>query len=109
MAAGIEDRVEVFLPDAIEAKGVVELGFSRRVLLEPERKLGAELGFVALGVERRPPAFRRCERDLDAGVPENIVGGGELLQPESRFSSGVAQLVMRRDNHQRFHDFLLYD
>ena len=107
VAARIEDGVEVFLLDAVEANGLVELSFRGRVLLEPEREVGAEFGFVALGIERRPAAFRRCERDLNAGVLENVVGSRELFEPEAGLSSGVAQLVVGCDNHQYFHDCLL--
>jgi hypothetical protein len=56
MAARIEDGVEVFLFDAVKAKGLVELSFRSGVLLESERKVSAEFGFVALGVKRRPTA-----------------------------------------------------
>ena len=107
VAARVEDGVEVFLPDAVKAKGLVELSFRSRVLLEPERKVSAEFGFVALGVERRSAAFWRCERDLDAGVLENVVGSCELFEPEARLSSGVTQLVVGCDNHQHLHDCLL--
>ncbi len=99
MAARIEDRVEVFLPDAVEANGLVELSFRGRVLLEPARKVGLGFGLVTLGIEWGTTAFRGCERDLDAGVLENVVGSSELFEPESRLSSGVTQLVMGRDNH----------
>jgi hypothetical protein len=56
MAAWVEDGVEVFLPDAIKASGLVELSFRSRVLLEPLRKVSAEFGFVALGIKRWPAA-----------------------------------------------------
>ena len=94
VAARVEDGVEVFLLDAVKANGLVELSFRSRVLLEPERKVGAEVGFVALGVKRRSSALRRRERDLNAGVLENVVGSCELFEPEARLSSGVAQLVV---------------
>jgi hypothetical protein len=107
MAARVEDGVEVFLLDAVEANGVVELSFRSRVLLEPEREVSTEFGFVALGIERRAAAFRGCERDPDACVLENVVGSGELFEPEACLSSSVTQLVVGCDNHQHFHDFLL--
>ena len=103
VAARVEDGVEVFLPDAVEANGLVELGFRGRVLLEPERKVGAEFGFVALGVERRPAALRGRERDLSAGVLENVIGSGELFEPEAGLAPSVAQLVVGCQDHQNFH------
>ena len=94
MAARVEDGIEVFLLDAVEANGLIELSFRGCVLLEPDRELGTGFGFVTLGIERRPAAFGGCERDLDAGVLENVVGGCELFEPESCLSSSVTQLVV---------------
>ena len=65
VAARVEDGVEVFLLDAVKANGLVELSFRSGVVLEPERKVSAEFGLVALGIERGTTAFRGCERDLD--------------------------------------------
>ena len=68
MAARIEDCVKTFLLDAVKANGFVKLSFRSRVLLEPERKVSPELGFVALGIKRRSAALRGRERNLG---PEN--------------------------------------
>src|SRR6476620_10509139 len=65
MAARVEDAVETFLLDAVKANGLVELSFRSRVLLEPERKVSVELGFVALRVKRRSAALRGRERNLN--------------------------------------------
>jgi hypothetical protein len=91
------DGAEVFLPDALEANGLVELSFRSRVLLEPARKVGAQFGFVARGVKRRPAALRGRERDLSPSFLENVVGSSELFEPEARLSSGVTQLVVGCD------------
>jgi len=104
VAARIEQRVEVFLPDAVEADGLVELGLRRRIVLETHRQVGAELGLVALGVERRTAALGRGERDLRAGILEDVVGGCKLFEPEAGSASGVAELVVGGDDHQYFHD-----
>jgi hypothetical protein len=103
VAARVEDGVEVFLPDAVKANGLVELSFRSGVLLEPERKVSAEFGLVALGIERGTTAFRGCERDLDTTVFENVIGSSELFEPEARLSSSVTQLVVGCDNHQYSH------
>src|SRR5271167_3045992 len=105
MATRVEDGVEVFLLDAVEANGLIQLSFRRCVLLKPDREISTGFGFVALGIERRTAAFRRCERDLDAGVLENVVRGCELFEPESCLASGVAELVVGCDHHEHFHDF----
>src|SRR6266516_1073584 len=94
VAARIKDGVEVFLPNAVKANGLVEISLRVLVLFEPERQLGAVFRFIALGVKRRPATLRRCECYLDAGILENVVGSGELFEPETRLSSGVAQLVV---------------
>src|SRR5271154_2318119 len=99
----IKDGVEVFLPDALEANGLVELSFRGRVLLEPSRKVGAEFGFVALGVERRPAALRGRERDLGSSVLENVVGGSELFEPEAGLATRVAQLIVGCQHHEYSH------
>ena len=104
MATRVEDGVEVFLLDAVEANGLIELSFRRGVLLEADREISTGFGFVALGIERRTAAFRRCERDLDAGVLENVVGSRRLFEPKSRVSPSITQLVVGCDNHQHFHD-----
>jgi hypothetical protein len=54
MATRVEDGVEVFLLDAVEANGLTELSFRSRVLLEPDRELSTGFGFVTLEIERRP-------------------------------------------------------
>jgi hypothetical protein len=107
MAARVEQGVEILLPDAVETNGLAELSFRGRVLLEPDCQVGAGFGFVALGVERRSSALWRRQRDLDAGVLEDVVGSRELFEPEAGLSSGVAQLVVGCDNHQHLHDCLL--
>src|ERR1700722_770626 len=107
MAARVEEGVEVLLLDAAEEKGLIELSLRGCVLLEADREISTGFGFVALGIERRSAALWRCERDLDAGVLENVVRGCELFEPEARLSSSVTQLVVGCDDHQHFHDFLL--
>jgi hypothetical protein len=57
VAARIEEGVEVFLLDAVEANGLVELSLRSRVLLEPAREIGAKFGFVAFGIIGGRPPF----------------------------------------------------
>ena len=106
MATGIEDSVVVFLLDAIEAQRLVELSVGLGVLFEPPGDVRLEVRLVALGIERRAAALRRCEGDLGAGILENVVGRGEFLQPEAGFATRVAELVVRSQNHQDFHKAL---
>src|SRR5277367_571024 len=49
VAARIKDGVEVFLPDALEANGLVELSFRGRVLLEPWVRSVRNSGSLLLG------------------------------------------------------------
>ena len=55
MAAGVEDGIVVFLPDAIEAHRPVELSVGVGILLKPAGDVGLEVRLVALGIERRAP------------------------------------------------------
>src|SRR5277367_569711 len=103
VAARIEDGVEVFLPDAVEAKGLVELSFRSHVLLEPQREVGAEFGFVALGVQRRPATLRGRERDPISSIFENVVGSSQLFEPEAGLATGVAQLIVGCQHHKYPH------
>ena len=107
VTARIEHRVEVFLLDAVETNGLVELRFRLFVAFEAERELGAVFGLVALGIERWPSAFRGSQRDINAGILEDVVGSGELFEPETCLASGVTELVVGSDNHQHLHDCLL--
>ena len=104
MAAGIEDGVEVLGLDAVEANRCRELRFRACVAFEPARKVGLKVRLVALRIERRLAALRRGKHYLGAGVLERVVGGGELLQPEARLTAGVAELVVRGQNHQDLHN-----
>jgi hypothetical protein len=104
MAAWVEDCVETFLLDDVKANGFVKLSFRSRVLLESDRKVSAELGFVALGVKRRSAALRGRERNLSPRIFENEVGRSELFEPEARLSAGVTQLIVGCDDHEYLHD-----
>jgi hypothetical protein len=73
MAARIEDGVEVLPPDAVKAKGLAELRFCGRILLEAEGEVSTELRLIALRIERRPPALWRCQRDVNSRILEGVV------------------------------------
>src|SRR5579871_3779069 len=108
MATRIEDGVEFVLHDAVEANGLAELSFRIPILLEPDRKLGPEVGLVALGILRRAAALRGCERDVNASILEDVIRSCQLFEPEARLPSSVTEFIVRRDNHQHFHDQFLY-
>jgi hypothetical protein len=107
VAAGVENGVEVLGLDAVEAKCHRELRFRVRIGFEPVRKVGLKVWLVALRIERRLAALWRGEHDLGAGFLERVVGGGELLEPEARLTAGVAELVVRGQNHQDLHNLVL--
>src|SRR5262249_35815701 len=108
VTTGVEDGVVVFLLDPVETHRPVELGFGVRVLFEPTGDVGLESRLVALGIKWRTAALGRCEGNLRARILEDVVRRGELLQPKAGLSAGVAELVMRRQNHQDFHGGLLW-
>ena len=57
MAARVEDRVEVVLPDTVEANGFVELSLRGGVLLKPERKVVRNSGKLLAGSSGGRPPF----------------------------------------------------
>src|SRR5262249_8233652 len=57
VAARIEDGVEAFLFDGVEANSFAKLSFCSGIFLEPARKVGLELGLVTFGIERGATAF----------------------------------------------------
>jgi hypothetical protein len=57
VATRIEDGVEVFLLDAVQAQGFAKLGFCSGILFKSDGKVGPELRLVTLGVERRTTAL----------------------------------------------------
>jgi hypothetical protein len=84
MTTGIEDGVVVFLLDPVEAHRPVELGFSVGILFEPTGGVGLEARLVALGIEWRAAAFRRCEGNLGARILEGAASSSSqkpVLRP----------------------------
>jgi len=57
MATGVEDGIEVFLPDAVEPKGLVELSFCSCVLLELSVRSVRNWGSLLLGSSGGRPPF----------------------------------------------------
>ena len=108
MAAGIEDRVEIVLTDAIEPRRVGEARLGRLVRLEPAGEIGLKFGFIALWVQRRLTALGRGKRDLGSGVEKDVIGRSELFQPEACLSACVAEPVVRGEDDEDFHGFLLF-
>jgi hypothetical protein len=90
--AGVEDGVKVLGPDAVEADRCSEPRLCVCIGFEPVRKLGLKVWLVALRIERRLAALWRGKPDLCAGFLERVVGGGELFEPETRFTTGVVSL-----------------
>ena len=108
MAARIEDRVEIVLTDAIEPRRVGEARLGGLVRLEPAGEIGLKFGFIALWVQRRLTALGRSKRDLGSGVEKDVIGRSELFQPEACLSACVAEPVVRGENDEDFHGFLLF-
>src|SRR6185369_1291594 len=93
--------------DAVEAHRRSELRLRGGIGFEPVGEVGLKLRLVALRIERRLAALRRGENDLGAGILEHVVGRGELLEPEAGLAAGVAERVVRGEDHQDFHAYLL--
>ena len=107
MAAGVEDGIVIFLFDAIEANRRGELCIRGHISFKAAGKVGLKFRFVAFRIERRLTAFRRGEHDLGAGVLKHEIRRRQFLEPEAGLSAGVAELVVRGENHQDLHDEVL--
>jgi len=90
VTSGVKDGIVVFLLDAIEARCAVELSVGVGVLFKPPGDVGLEARLVALGIERRAAALRRCEGDLSAGVFEDIIWRRQFLEPETGLAPRIA-------------------
>ncbi len=104
VAAGIEDGVEVVRRDRAQLDRIGQDLLGRRVVLEPDHRLGLLGRVIAPGIDGRLPALGRGQGHLSPGVGEDVVGRGELLQPEPRLLAGVSQYVVGCENHQDFHE-----
>jgi hypothetical protein len=43
------------------------------------------------------------QRDRRSGILQHVIGSSELFQSETSLLSGVAELIMRRENNNNFH------
>ncbi|MNE77737.1 hypothetical protein D3C80_1740790 [compost metagenome] len=107
MTAWIENRVEVLLVDAVEAHRLGELRVRFSVCLEAGCQFRLEHRLVTLWIKRRLAAFWRSERDLGARILEDIIGSGQLLEPEAGLAAGVAERIVRSQYHENFHRLIL--
>jgi len=103
VAARVEDGVEVGLGEAVQAHRRCELSGRGLIGLKAAGEVGLEVRLVALGVQRRLSALGRGQGDLRAGVRERVVRRRELFQPETSLLAGVAQLVVRGQDHEDLH------
>ena len=51
-------------------------------------------------VDRGLPAVRRGEHDLESGVQEFVVGGGDLLEPGAGLDTADAHVGVRGHGHE---------
>jgi len=103
VTAGVEDRVEVFLVDAVEAHRLCELRFGNLVSVEAPRHVGLQGWLITLRIERRLSALWRGEGDLGTVVLEDVVRRCEFFEPEAGFLAGVAESIVRSQYHEDFH------
>src|SRR5262249_37578368 len=107
VAAGIEDRVVIRGFDVTEPQGVCQHCLGCGILLETPRQFGLALRCVADRVERRLPPVGRGAGHCRPGIEKGVVGRGALAEPEAGLASRVAELVVRRDDHQDLHAYLV--
>ena len=103
MAAGIEDRIEVFLADGVEPHSVGELFLGGPIGFESTRVVGLKVWRVARRIERRLPALGRRKGDVGTRLFEHVIGCGKFFEPKAGFLAGIPQLVVRGEDHQNVH------
>jgi hypothetical protein len=65
--------------------------------------MGRGAGLVAFGVKGRLAALGRSERDISPGIDKREIRRSEFFEPETGFVAGIAELVVRGQNHGDFH------
>jgi hypothetical protein len=103
MTAGIEYGVEIIACDRPQHARGAERGLRVLVPFEVARGWRLRVRRLAARIDRRLPALWRSERKFHVGVLEDVVGRGELLQPDTGLLPGVAKPVVRRHHHQDSH------
>jgi hypothetical protein len=89
VSARMEDSIVVIGCHGGQPRRVGEERLRRLVLLEAVRRRRLGSGFLASGIDRRLPALGRSQGDIGTGIPKDIIGSGELLQPEAGLLAGV--------------------
>ncbi|MCY1486288.1 hypothetical protein D9M68_199290 [compost metagenome] len=94
VTARIEHRVEIIGLDVGKPVGVGEDPLRGGIVLEAGHRFGLVARIVAFRVDRRLPTLGRGQGNVDACIPENVIGRSEFLEPESGRFAGIAKLVM---------------
>jgi hypothetical protein len=94
VAAGQEDGVVIIGVDIGQLFCVRECRFAFSVRLESFGAVGSGIRRGTIGVNWRLAPFGRGQRDLGAGVFEDVIGAGELFQPETGLVTGVAHFAV---------------
>ena len=100
---GIEYRIKAVGGYARKYFCICESLLGRLVGLEPPGVIGLRIIGIARRIKRRLPALGRSQRDLRPGILEHIIRRGKFLEPEAGLLAGVAQLVVRCQNHKNVH------
>jgi len=103
VSTGIEYRVKILLLDGIEPDGRSKLRLCYCIRLEAARCVRLRTGLVALRVQWRLAALGRREDDVGSCVLERVIRGGEFFEPKPGFFAGIAQLIVRGEDHENFH------
>src|SRR5271166_4809924 len=85
MPAGIEQAVKGSGDHISQADRFCEQRLRCAITFEATSRRGRCGRVVALGIERWLPAARRGQGHLGAGVPKEVVGSCELLEPKPVF------------------------
>ena len=103
MASGVKQGVVVVHIHIRQFLRAGERFLGMGVLLETMGGFRQCILSFTVGVDGWLPTLGRGNGDVCAGIPENVIGGGELFQPKTGLVAGISHLIVRGENHQYFH------
>ena len=103
MAAGVEHGVKGVWIDISQPHRRRQRRLRFGICLEAAGVTGLRVGRIAFGVKRGMATLGRGQRDRRPSVQQDEIGGGELLEPETRFEAGLSKSIMRCQHDQNIH------
>ncbi len=101
VAARIEDDVVIGRRNIRQLYRASKRRCRLGVGFEAVRVVGLEVWLIALWVERRETALWGSQRDIGAGVFEDIIGRRKLLEPKAGFLARISERIVRGKSRSR--------